>query len=524
VTSSHDNTSKKVLGLPFHLNYANDSSAGARNRTALTVQSSILTEGPTGVIKYAPSARPITVRGFPEAVRPSGSHAAPGGHNPVANFNPTGVITSTDGTMLTLMTNVLYGPAQPGDWPSSVLAFESENGFEWSFRSNVSNSNDEAAWIRLADNRIFCVMRHDTGKIMRAFHQTFSTDEARTWSNRTLMTATGGFPPPHSVMPELVVLANKALVLTGGRNGLFAWGCADTDCVDAGAWSGVSLASFHNSQCANFSKNCSELDPFTFPPLCVDLSNWDAHKKYDVCDSTDYIGLADARTPQGNGFVACYDHYAVDEVFCASGTVGVPSALKSDDLPPRLHGVGRLPGHSWEHLPVAWHSALPAVEDLSTVALANLSKYPLVTLEKTAGSAAYGWPHGLPLSCQSGTDPLSDVKLGADGIWRRDFAAGTKVQFNTKTRNGTIQWAAAPASLKSDDSSRVPIPLTGPGWTSVGGNWSLDTTPQMDGSIAMHGPANSLSTDPKHLLANDVFLHVYSEREYRDFDAEYLFS
>lgn len=56
------------------------------------------------------------------------------------------------------------------------------------------------------------------------------------------------------------------------------------------------------------------------------------------------------------------------------------------------------------------------------------------------------------------------------------------------------------------------------------GNWSLDTTLQMDGSIAMHGPANSLSTDPKHLLANDVFLHVYSEREYRDFDAEYLFS
>jgi hypothetical protein len=103
-------------------------------------------------------------------------------------------------------------------------------------------------------------------------------------------------------------------------------------------------------------------------------------------------------------------------------------------------GGGRLPDHSWEHLPVAWHSAL-STEDLSAAALANLSKYPLVTLEKTAGSA-YGWPHGLP---------LSDAELRSDGIWRWDFAAGTKVAFNTKTNNGTIRWA----SLKSDDSSRV---------------------------------------------------------------------
>lgn len=63
----------------------------------------------------------------------------------------------------------------------------------------------------------------------------------------------------------------------------------------------------------------------------------------------------------------------------------------------------RLPDHSWDTLPVAWHSALDA-EVLSPAAIANLSRYPLVTLEKTAGSAAYGWPHGLPLACQNGTD------------------------------------------------------------------------------------------------------------------------
>jgi hypothetical protein len=36
-----------------------------------------------------------------------------------------------------------------------------------------------------------------------------------------------------------------------------------------------------------------------------------------------------------------------------------------------------------------------------------LKRFPLVTFEKSQGSDAYHWPHGLPLSCQDGTDLTS---------------------------------------------------------------------------------------------------------------------
>jgi hypothetical protein len=61
------------------------------------------------------------------------------------------------------------------------------------------------------------------------------------------------------------------------------------------------------------------------------------------------------------------------------------------------------PVHSWATLPVAWHSALSDAV-MSAEAVKNLSKFPLITLEKSAGSAALKWPHGLPLTCQDGTD------------------------------------------------------------------------------------------------------------------------
>ena len=62
----------------------------------------------------------------------------------------------------------------------------------------------------------------------------------------------------------------------------------------------------------------------------------------------------------------------------------------------------RLPDFSWETLPVSWHSAVDG--NFTAADLRNLSRYALVTLEKTQGSAAFAWPHGLPLTCQNGTD------------------------------------------------------------------------------------------------------------------------
>ena len=63
------------------------------------------------------------------------------------------------------------------------------------------------------------------------------------------------------------------------------------------------------------------------------------------------------------------------------------------------------------------------------------------------GSSSVPWypVYDLPLG-----DPLSDAVLGADGVYRRSFKAGTNVTMDSRTNNGTIAWAkpsrpAAPA-------------------------------------------------------------------------------
>lgn len=65
-----------------------------------------------------------------------------------------------------------------------------------------------------------------------------------------------------------------------------------------------------------------------------------------------------------------------------------------------------------------------------------------------AGEYSYyrcgGWGHSdvpwYPVYDKKLGAPLADAILGDDGIWRRSFAAGTDVTFNTKTNVGTITW------------------------------------------------------------------------------------
>merc|ERR1712185_260919 len=65
-----------------------------------------------------------------------------------------------------------------------------------------------------------------------------------------------------------------------------------------------------------------------------------------------------------------------------------------------------------------------------------------------AGEYSYyrcgGWSHTdapwYPVYDKKLGKPLSNATLGKDGIWRRSFAAGTDVTFNTKTNVGTIEW------------------------------------------------------------------------------------
>jgi len=65
-----------------------------------------------------------------------------------------------------------------------------------------------------------------------------------------------------------------------------------------------------------------------------------------------------------------------------------------------------------------------------------------------AGDYSYyrcgGWGHTdatwYPVYYNKIGAPLSDAVLGTDGVWRRSFASGTEVTFNTETNVGTITW------------------------------------------------------------------------------------
>lgn len=58
-------------------------------------------------------------------------------------------------------------------------------------------------------------------------------------------------------------------------------------------------------------------------------------------------------------------------------------------------------------------------EDLKT-----LARFPLITLEKTSNSSVFHWPHGLPLTCQNGTN------LSACGCCEEDqmIATGRRIK------------------------------------------------------------------------------------------------
>ena len=69
------------------------------------------------------------------------------------------------------------------------------------------------------------------------FGQTFSDDDGKTWSTPVAM------KDAHSVQPSLAVMKDGALVLTGGRPGIFAWINRAGDGKD---WLQVDLEIHHN--------------------------------------------------------------------------------------------------------------------------------------------------------------------------------------------------------------------------------------------------------------------------------------
>ena len=61
-----------------------------------------------------------------------------------------------------------------------------------------------------------------------------------------------------------------------------------------------------------------------------------------------------------------------------------------------------------------------------------------------APQRALTWGFGTPGSSVAvtlGTQRLPPVLIGADGVWRRKFASGTSVSFDTHGNYGNISWA-----------------------------------------------------------------------------------
>jgi hypothetical protein len=146
----------------------------------------------------------------------------------------------------------LYGTFQ-GDQTSSDVAAESRDGIHWRVRSilggpqncaEISKGAPEATMVnepslcRLANGRLMSVFRlqyHDVGY---PCGQTWSDDDGKTWSKPVLM------PKVFPVSPSLAVVKDGAVVLSGGRPGLYAWFNADGRGKD---WQSVDLMAHHDA-------------------------------------------------------------------------------------------------------------------------------------------------------------------------------------------------------------------------------------------------------------------------------------
>jgi len=210
-----------------------------------------------------------------------------------------------------------------GDTKYSVWSVTSDDrGFTWRFQATVANGQEltdavegpnESNTARLAMTGgaealrapgLVCVYRTGSGA---DYCKSYSRDEGATW------TAPERMDGVFSVEPQLLRLANGVLLLSGGRQGLFVWVCADGE---GKKWERVNLAEHHNRHVQD--KALHYADAFC------------EAKGVDPPQSTSYTGMA-AVGP--NEVLLCYDRLgngsegapgpwgAFDVVFCVRLTV-----------------------------------------------------------------------------------------------------------------------------------------------------------------------------------------------------------
>jgi len=137
----------------------------------------------------------------------------------------------------------LYGNFEK-DKRFSLVVARSTNGVNWNVVSTVADAKCplkgaegpcEAALCRLADGRLMCVFRLESGVPLG---QTWSTDEGRSWTPAVAMDG------PYSVQPSVAVLPSGAIVLSSGRPGIKVWINRDGS---AREWREIDLVKHHNA-------------------------------------------------------------------------------------------------------------------------------------------------------------------------------------------------------------------------------------------------------------------------------------
>ena len=233
----------------------------------------------------------------------------------LADYHVGEVYLLTNGNILPLKDGRLFATVYgkfAGDTKDSTWSVTSDDrGFTWRYQATVANGQEladaveganESNTARLADERLMCVCR--TGA---SYYKSYSRDEGATW------TAPERMDGVFSVEPQLVRLANGVLLLSGGRQGLFVWVCADGV---GKKWERINLAEHHNRRVQD--KALHYADAFC------------EAKGVDPPQSTCYTGMA-AVGP--NEALVCYDRLgngwkgapgpwgAFDVVFCVRITV-----------------------------------------------------------------------------------------------------------------------------------------------------------------------------------------------------------
>ena len=221
------------------------------------------------------------------------------------------ILCLKDGSLLTTM----YGKFDGEEGYNTFAVVSDDGGFSWTYRSTVAGSDaassapegpNESNTLRLDNGDLLCVYRVGGGW---DFHKSISADEGRTWSPSVRMEGKA------SVQPRLAWLGNGAIVLTGGRPGLFLWLCADGQ---GDQWERVNLGEHHN--------RLVEPDADFSEAFC------NAQAGEDPAMSTSYTALM----PWGaDGLIVTYDRLAngwagapgpngaVDRVFSLAVTVSI---------------------------------------------------------------------------------------------------------------------------------------------------------------------------------------------------------